>query len=567
MKSSLTALLLLLTTTTMIQRTTATECPPAYTGYSLKSSSNCTQYINCVNGNMVELFSCPEGTLYDGGVGVAGVCGWADSVDCIDADGGTTVATTTQAESEQTVPSQNAVANNEEMMCQLCITEGFNPTYLNYTIPNTNGMTCDTLQTISSSTPFDSSSCFDYKEIQGYCCPKCYLCGGNTSDEDMMMYPTNKLIVSSTQSTDNLNKEKEVMTCQEMSHQYHMLSYYTETEACPENPLELETDWHTTMNMGLGGIIVGTVDLMGLCGCPSSSQGTVVTTESVAGGGVCTFCPGGMTLVENASFTIDNTVVMSCKDGDTLSKYITDAGDCIIDPAKDAACCTTGVAVSSIDNESVANSMEEITITTTDGMEDIDEMACLETCPRVICQYMTNQDVGSSSNTTTSSDNTPPGMASAIEQSCNAGTLKDCYGGSAMDTVCDTQCVEGFDPTSIGITAQDVEGTCRMCDLVRCCDGVNTYANCNNASIGNESSTATTTLPAGDGGVATTVVNPTTLNENTQYANDLAKNLKVTIEMEKNFDHGVDCSLGDWGLCYTKNVIIDYFGDLDYSNT
>eukprot|EP00956_Cyclotella_meneghiniana_P006612 scaffold8745_cov32-Cyclotella_meneghiniana.AAC.2 len=485
----------------------------------------------------------------------------------------TTVTASTQAESEQTVPSQNAVANNEEMMCQLCITEGFNPTYLNYTIPNTNGMTCNTLQSISSTTPYDSSSCFDYKEIQGYCCPKCYLCGDD--DAEMMMYPNNKLIASSSQSTD---KEKEVMTCQEMIHQYHMLSYYTEG-SCPSNPLELETDWHTTMNMGLGGIIVGNVDLMGLCGCPSSSQGTAVTTENSVGsegGGVCTFCPEEMTLVENASFTIDNDVVMSCKDGDTLSKYITDVGDCIIDPAKDAACCTTatfdnetGVAVSSIDNETVANSTEEITITT-DGMEDIDEMACLETCPRVICQYMTNnQDVGSSSTTTTSSDNTPPGMASAIEQSCNAGTLKDCYGGAAMDTVCDTQCVEGFDPTSIGITAQDVEGTCRMCDLIRCCDGVNTYANCNTASMdGNESSTATTTtLPAGDGGVATTVVNPTTTNENTQYANELAKNLKVTIEMEKNFDHGVDCSLGDWGLCYTKNVIIDYFGDLDYSNT
>lgn len=34
--------------------------------------------------------------------------------------------------------------------------------------------------------------------------------------------------------------------------------------------------------------------------------------------------------------------------------------------------------------------------------------------------------------------------------------------------------------------------------------------------------------------------------------------------MNKNFDHDVDCTLGDWGLCYTKTLTIDYAGDLDY---
>ena len=55
-----------------------------YTGYSLKSGSGCTEYVNCVSGNVAEILSCPNGTLYDGNIGVAGVCAWADSVECME---------------------------------------------------------------------------------------------------------------------------------------------------------------------------------------------------------------------------------------------------------------------------------------------------------------------------------------------------------------------------------------------------------------------------------------------------------------------------------------------------
>lgn len=47
---------------------------------------------------------------------------------------------------------------------------------------------------------------------------------------------------------------------------------------------------------------------------------------------------------------------------------------------------------------------------------------------------------------------------------------------------------------------------------------------------------------------------------------DLASSMRVMIQMDKNFDHGIDCSLGDWGLCYTKTLMIDYLGDADYGN-
>jgi hypothetical protein len=45
----------------------------------------------------------------------------------------------------------------------------------------------------------------------------------------------------------------------------------------------------------------------------------------------------------------------------------------------------------------------------------------------------------------------------------------------------------------------------------------------------------------------------------------LASSLRVMVEMGENFDHGVDCSLGDWGLCYTKTLMVDYLGDADYA--
>lgn len=309
------------------------------------------------------------------------------------------------------VTAGNDSEEDETMMCRLCEDNGFDLLYQEYAIPNSDGMTCSDLQTLSAAEPFDSPSCFQYKEMQGYCCPKCFLCGEYEDNDDGMMYPDNKGIVT---TSDNI-EEVEVVSCREMMHRYHMLSYFT--ESCP--------------------IVVG-VDLMGLCGCPSSLNAAVVDAEQR----VCNFCPEGTVLnVENAEFTVGNTV-MTCRDGETFSRYITDVDNCIVNPAKDDACCVVA-------DETVASSV----------------------------------------------------------------------GGGGVSISNDT-------------VANNIT------------EGINTT----------------------DVGATTTVMNPTTLNDDTQYANELASKIKITIEMEKNFDHGVDCSLGDWELCYTKNVIIDYFGDLDYSN-
>ena len=50
------------------------------------------------------------------------------------------------------------------------------------------------------------------------------------------------------------------------------------------------------------------------------------------------------------------------------------------------------------------------------------------------------------------------------------------------------------------------------------------------------------------------------------YALELASSVRIMIQMGDNFDHGVDCSLGDWGLCYTKTLMIDYLSETEYLN-
>jgi len=48
-------------------------------------------------------------------------------------------------------------------------------------------------------------------------------------------------------------------------------------------------------------------------------------------------------------------------------------------------------------------------------------------------------------------------------------------------------------------------------------------------------------------------------------ASKLASGLRVMIEQDKNFDHDdVDCSMAEWGLCYTQNLMLDYSGHDDY---
>ena len=55
-----------------------------YTGFSLKTSTACSQYVYCQNGIVTSSHKCPVGLIYTGAVGVGGICDWKGSVECAD---------------------------------------------------------------------------------------------------------------------------------------------------------------------------------------------------------------------------------------------------------------------------------------------------------------------------------------------------------------------------------------------------------------------------------------------------------------------------------------------------
>jgi hypothetical protein len=65
-----------------------------------------------------------------------------------------------------------------------------------------------------------------------------------------------------------------------------------------------------------------------------------------------------------------------------------------------------------------------------------------------------------------------------------------------------------------------------------------------------------------------TVTNDTSivLSSPNVYARALASNLHLMMEMQENFNHDADCSMADWTLCYTQNLLLDYWGNEDYSD-
>ncbi len=63
------------------------DCGEGYTGYSLKLGTQCRSYVYCSGGKISSTTLCPGSLIYDGSVGIGGVCGWPSTVTCAD-DGG-----------------------------------------------------------------------------------------------------------------------------------------------------------------------------------------------------------------------------------------------------------------------------------------------------------------------------------------------------------------------------------------------------------------------------------------------------------------------------------------------
>lgn len=96
-----TAFLPLLLSTTAVVTAYDPDCgSSSYTGFAIKSSSSCASYVYCQSGGVTSETSCPDGLLFNGGVGRGGICTWPEMVVCEEDDGedggaATTSTTTT----------------------------------------------------------------------------------------------------------------------------------------------------------------------------------------------------------------------------------------------------------------------------------------------------------------------------------------------------------------------------------------------------------------------------------------------------------------------------------------
>lgn len=119
-----------------------------------------------------------------------------------------------------------------EAQCSVC-TDGFDAAYADFEIPQSGGLTCAALEAAAAVTPSDSEDCMAFTVAQGFCCPKCYMCG--SAEDDAAMESPMGVILSPRVGLP--------LSCLLMSHIYHMLSYPSASQ-CPANPSDLDTSWY-----------------------------------------------------------------------------------------------------------------------------------------------------------------------------------------------------------------------------------------------------------------------------------------------------------------------------------
>jgi len=60
------------------------DTAPLYTGYALKSGTQCKQYVHCTSGLITSWHTCPNELEYSGNVAEPGICNYPEAVQCAD---------------------------------------------------------------------------------------------------------------------------------------------------------------------------------------------------------------------------------------------------------------------------------------------------------------------------------------------------------------------------------------------------------------------------------------------------------------------------------------------------
>lgn len=114
--------------------------------------------------------------------------------------------------------------------CPVCA-DGFDAAFADFEIPDSGGLTCAGLDATAAVVASDSEECMAFTLAQGFCCPKCFMCG-SAEDDAAMKNPTDVIVGTP-------------LTCLAMAHIYHMLSYPSASQ-CPADPSNLDTTWYPT---------------------------------------------------------------------------------------------------------------------------------------------------------------------------------------------------------------------------------------------------------------------------------------------------------------------------------
>lgn len=183
--------------------------------------------------------------------------------------------------------------------CSIC-PDGFDANLADFPIPaqpgfeGVAGMTCSQIEGMDY-----SQICPAISLIQGFCCPKCFLCGDFENDMKMA-------------NADTVLSPNTGLTCGLMRHLYYFLSYGA-SNSCPANPSDLQTD-----HIPGGALVAPGLDIRGYCGCPGFE-------DSKPDPPVNSLCPEGeeVPAAKDGVVLVPNTT-FACADAENLASYVTD---------------------------------------------------------------------------------------------------------------------------------------------------------------------------------------------------------------------------------------------------
>jgi len=224
--------------------------------------------------------------------------------------------------------------------CSICA-GGFDASLSDFAMPAATGpiagTTCAQIEAIIGNFQVGSDECNGFSLVQGFCCPKCFMCG--TPENDLAMTKPDSVVQPETG-----------LTCKEMAYTYGFLSYSSSnaSNGCPEDIETLDTTHIPGAPKDGPGLVSPGIELRGICGCPGFE-------DSKPDPPLCDFCPTGKEAVTKKNDLIDIAdTTVTCTDVKEVVDYVTADQTCARYADFQGACCMD------VDAEQPANDGESV---------------------------------------------------------------------------------------------------------------------------------------------------------------------------------------------------------------